>query len=243
MADPAGPDAGNRSSTPIPRSPSSIRHETCRDAARPIGFLADTSVGKQLQAKEIDWFGLIGIIGILIAFGHSILAMSGEETLASLPRGRASADFRRRPLRLLQLFHPIDFVVMISSRNQRVTIPTSQRPNMNRIAQLALNPSSHHRLQILAGAVTAFGSTAFLNRVAEDGVNAEWFLSRTRHFGTSYRLLRLIVGMQFVTSSQQGRRPHPREAYAFGVVVRASWRLSTPGQTQSVLGFTAGTLP
>ena len=29
---------------------------------------------------------LVGLVGILIAFGHSILAMSGEETLAQVYR-------------------------------------------------------------------------------------------------------------------------------------------------------------
>src|SRR5262245_62251238 len=34
----------------------------------------------------INWFSLIGVIGLFIAFGHSILAMSGEETLAQVYR-------------------------------------------------------------------------------------------------------------------------------------------------------------
>ena len=33
-----------------------------------------------------NWWSIIGVIGMLIAFGHSILAMSGEETLAQVYR-------------------------------------------------------------------------------------------------------------------------------------------------------------
>ena len=33
-----------------------------------------------------NWLSLIGVIGLFIAFGHSILAMSGEETLAQVYR-------------------------------------------------------------------------------------------------------------------------------------------------------------
>src|SRR5262249_56612909 len=35
-------------------------------------------------STNVNWLSLIGVIGILIAFGHSILAMSGEETLAQV---------------------------------------------------------------------------------------------------------------------------------------------------------------
>ena len=33
-----------------------------------------------------NWLSFIGVVGIIIAFGHSILAMSGEETLAQVYR-------------------------------------------------------------------------------------------------------------------------------------------------------------
>src|SRR5207247_5354725 len=56
----------------------------------PLGFISDTKAGDQLRdlGKEggPNWLGLIGLIGIFVAFGHSILAMSGEETLAQVYR-------------------------------------------------------------------------------------------------------------------------------------------------------------
>src|SRR4029077_17103179 len=52
----------------------------------PLGFLSDTRLGAGLRPDKMDWLGLLGIAGLFIAFGHSILAMSGEETLAQVYR-------------------------------------------------------------------------------------------------------------------------------------------------------------
>jgi hypothetical protein len=52
----------------------------------PLGFLSSTSLGERLHAGNFNWLGIIGVIGIIIAFGHSILGMSGYETLAQVYR-------------------------------------------------------------------------------------------------------------------------------------------------------------
>src|SRR5262249_8203690 len=56
----------------------------------PLGFISNTSTGEQLRNLGNEggpsWLSLIGLIGIFVAFGHSILAMSGEETLAQVYR-------------------------------------------------------------------------------------------------------------------------------------------------------------
>ncbi len=54
----------------------------------PLGFLGETSLGESLRPERMNgnWWSLLGVIGIMIAFGHSILAMSGEETLAQVYR-------------------------------------------------------------------------------------------------------------------------------------------------------------
>ena len=54
----------------------------------PTGFLGETRVGEALRPENIkgNWLSIIGVIGIAVAFGHSILAMSGEETLAQVYR-------------------------------------------------------------------------------------------------------------------------------------------------------------
>src|SRR5262249_53935667 len=54
----------------------------------PLGFLArllPPSWAENLR-RPARWLSLVGVLGVLLAFGHSILAMSGEETLAQVYR-------------------------------------------------------------------------------------------------------------------------------------------------------------
>ena len=52
----------------------------------PLGFLRYfPSVAGPLRNVS-HWFGIVGFLGLVVAFGHSILAMSGEETLAQVYR-------------------------------------------------------------------------------------------------------------------------------------------------------------
>ena len=60
-----------------------------------------------LRARPASWLSLIGVIGIFIAFGHSILAMSGEETLAQVYREVESPK--------LQNFKKAAFIVFVYS--------------------------------------------------------------------------------------------------------------------------------
>ena len=52
----------------------------------PLGWLGDHPTIAEPLRNPTNWLGWIGILGIVIAFGHSILAMSGEETLAQVYR-------------------------------------------------------------------------------------------------------------------------------------------------------------
>ena len=74
---------------------------------------------------------------------------------------------------------------------------------------------------ILAGAVNTaiIGSNGVLNRVAEDGVMPDWFLKPHPRYGTTYRMLYLIVGLQLLMILvSRGDMYVLGEAYAFGVV-------------------------
>src|SRR6185369_14977434 len=74
---------------------------------------------------------------------------------------------------------------------------------------------------ILSGAVNTaiLGSNGVLNRVAEDGVLPDWFRHPHRRYGTSYRLINLVVGLQIFTIMASGGNVYALgEAYAFGVV-------------------------
>ena len=74
---------------------------------------------------------------------------------------------------------------------------------------------------ILAGAVNTaiIGSNGVLNRVAEDGVLPDWFRHPHKKFGTTSRLINLIVLLQLITIMiSRGDVYMLGEAYAFGVV-------------------------
>jgi nucleotide-binding universal stress UspA family protein len=74
---------------------------------------------------------------------------------------------------------------------------------------------------ILAGAANTaiVGSNGVLNRVSEDGVLTDWFRKPHHRFGTTYRLINLIVILQLVTIVlSRGDVYLLGEAYAFGVV-------------------------
>jgi amino acid transporter/nucleotide-binding universal stress UspA family protein len=204
----------------------------------PLGFLGDTALADRLRDPDrVDWLGLIGVIGIFIAFGHSILAMSGEETLAQVYREVESPKLRNfRKAAFIVFVYSLVLTAGISFLAVMI-IPDEVRMkdyNENLISGLAMNVVGPHLLKlllnafvvvvgflILAGAVNTaiIGSNGVLNRVAEDGVLPDWFLKPHPRFGTTYRILWLIVGLQLlIILISQGNVVLLGEAYAFGVV-------------------------
>jgi hypothetical protein len=74
---------------------------------------------------------------------------------------------------------------------------------------------------MLSGAVNTaiVGSNGVLNRVAEDGILPDWFRQPHRRFGTSYRIVNLVTGLQIATILlSRGNIFLLGEAYAFGVM-------------------------
>jgi nucleotide-binding universal stress UspA family protein len=89
---------------------------------------------------------------------------------------------------------------------------------------------------ILAGAVNTaiVGSNGVLNRVSEDGVLPDWFLKPHPRYGTTYRILWLILLLQtFTIIASQGNVILLGEAYAFGVV----WSFVFKAMAMVVLRF------
>ena len=80
---PAAPDLSSK----VDPEGRPIINEVTGNQQDPLGWLAGTAVAEKLRDhSKVNWFSLIGMLGILIAFGHSVLAMSGEETLAQVYR-------------------------------------------------------------------------------------------------------------------------------------------------------------
>src|SRR5262245_1143784 len=89
---------------------------------------------------------------------------------------------------------------------------------------------------MLAGAVNTsiVGSNGVLNRVSEDGILPHWFRHPHRRFGTSHRILNLVVALQLATILlSRGDIFLLGEAYAFGVM----WSFALKGLAVLVLRF------
>lgn len=179
----------------------------------------------------------LGLIGITIAFGHSLLAMSGEESLAQVYREIEAPKMKNLERTGFIIFLYCMLLTTAVSFFAVMIIPDSVRLSQysdNLISGLTMyliGPSwAKIAFQafvvfvgflILAGAVNTsiVGSNGVLNRVGEDGVLPDWLRRPHAKYGTSARLIHLTVGMQILTLILcRGDVYMLGEAYAFGVV-------------------------
>src|SRR5256884_6980850 len=89
---------------------------------------------------------------------------------------------------------------------------------------------------MLAGAINTaiVGANGVLNRVSEDGVMTDWFRAPHRKYGTTYRMINLIVVLQLAAIiGSRGNTYTLGEAYAFGVI----WSFAFKGLAMLVLRF------
>jgi amino acid transporter len=190
---------------------------------------------------SLGWFKgtvwpTIPLVMIIIAFGHSLLSMSGFETLAQIYREIASPKMKN-----LRLTANIVCVYAIVSTGVITMFATMIIPNNirktysdNLLGGLAMNLAGPELLRlgfhvfvvavgvlILAGAVNTslIGANGVMNRVAEDGVLLEEFRKPHQRYGTTYRIINFITLMQIATIVLSGGNMLLLgEAYAFGVV-------------------------
>jgi hypothetical protein len=178
----------------------------------------------------------IGAAMMIVAFGHSLLAMSGFETLAQVYREIAYPKLKnlRLTANIVCIYALLStglislFAVMI--------IPDEIRKNYydNLIGGLSMSLAGPPLMKlvfhifvvivgvlILSGAVNTslIGANGVLNRVAEDGVMLDWFRKPHKRYGTTYIIINLITGLQIATIiASRGNVYLLGEAYAFGVV-------------------------
>jgi amino acid transporter len=206
---------------PPPPTPSHLKFS--KDA---LGFLSGTKL-----------MPLFGLFGILMAFGHSILAMSGEESLAQVNREIEHPKLKN--LKRAALVIAIYSLVFTGGATllASILIPTWERTHIyqdNLIAGLAMymvGPMFWRiafrifvvlvGFLILSGAINTsmIGSTGVLMRVAEDGVLTDWFRKPHAKYGTSSRIINMVFIFQmFTIIISQGNVIILGEAYAFGVI-------------------------
>src|SRR6266853_471866 len=212
-------------------------HESSKDALK-IMYVTTVMV-----VLLIGWCGLvpnagalIGLIGILMAFGHSFLAMSGEESLAQVNRELEYPKHRNLMRAGMVIFvYSLLFTSLVSFFAYAL-IPDDVRPQYfnNLISGISMYLAGPMPLKLLfqafivvvgflmlAGAINTsiIGSNGVLNRVSEDGVMSDWFRAPHQRYGTTYRLIALIVILQLLTIiGSRGDIYMLGEAYAFGVI-------------------------
>lgn len=204
----------------------------------PLGFIENTSLGHALaKLRGNQFFSLLGVLGLFVAFGHSILAMSGEETLAQVYREVEAPkllNFKKSAfivfLYSLIFTGGICWLAVLLIPNE-VRMPRYADNLIGGLAMSVMGPMWARLLLnvfvvivgflILSAAVNTaiIGSNGVLNRLAEDGVVPLWFQKPHRRYGTTYRILTLIVVLQLGTILVSGGDVIILgEAYAFGVV-------------------------
>jgi amino acid transporter/nucleotide-binding universal stress UspA family protein len=194
----------------------------------------------------------VGFFAILIGLGHSVLAMSGEESLAQVNREIASPKLKNLKRAGFVIFvYSLLFTSLVSFFAVMI-IPDKERVGLyldNLIGGLAMNVIGPLPLRLLfhafvvvvgtillSGAVNTaiVGSNGVLNRVAEDGVLPDWFRHLHKKYGTTERLITMIVALQIITVIlTRGNIQLLGDAYAFGIV----WSFAMQGLSVLVLRY------
>ena len=195
----------------------------------------------QFGQNDLGWLAgtrwiQISAVAIVVAFGHSLLAMSGFETLAQVYREIETPKLQnlKRTANIVCVYAVICTGVITLLAGMIIPDSIRQQYVNNLLGGLATHLVGPQLLRlafhmfvvvvgvlILSGAVNTsiIGANGVLNRLAEDGVLVPWFRRPHRKFGTSYRLINTIVGLQAVTIvASRGDVKLLGEAYAFGVV-------------------------
>jgi amino acid transporter len=198
------------------------------------------------------WFSHITWVILFVGFGHSVLAMSGEETLAQVNREIEHPKLKNLEKTGLVIFiYSLLFTSLVSFFAVMI-IPDKVRPDyfanlIGGIAMYLVGPTTlkllFHGFVVLVGVLilaaaqntSIVGANGVLNRVAEDGVLTSWFQKPHNRYGTSYRIINLIVALQLLTIFLSLGNVYVLAAlYAFGVI----WSFAMKSIAVLVLRFT-----
>ena len=196
----------------------------------------------QFGPTALGWFKgtiwpSIPVVALIIGFGHSLLSMSGFETLAQVYREIAYPKLKNlRITANIVCWYAVICTGVITVFAGMIISPADIR-NLyadNLLGGLAMQLVGPELLRlafhifvvivgvlILSGAVNTsiIGANGVLNRVAEDGVLLDWFRKPHKRFGTTYRMVNTITLLQIATIiASRGDVYLLGEAYAFGVV-------------------------
>ena len=179
---------------------------------------------------------MFSLVAVFIALGHSVLAMSGAESLAQVYREIEHPKLPNLKKAALIIFiYSLVFTSLVSFFAVMI-IPDKTRPQYfeNLIGGLSMSLQGPFAARlafhifvvivgtlILSGAVNTaiVGSNGVLNRVSEDGVLSDWFREPHPRFGTSYRIINMVVALQILMILvSRGDVTLLANLYAFGVI-------------------------
>jgi amino acid transporter len=185
---------------------------------------------------HLPFLTMLPWILMLVGFGHSVLAMSGEESLAQVNREIEYPKLKNLEKAGAVIFLYSLFFTSLVSFFAVMIIPDNKRPEYfaNLISGLAMFMAGPYNLKlifqgfvvlvgvlILAGAVNTaiVGANGVLNRISEDGVLTPWFRKPHTKYGTSHRLINTIALLQCLTIVLSRGNVYLLAAlYAFGVI-------------------------
>ncbi len=211
--------------------------------------MSDHALGWLAHSHILQSFTLVAVF---VGLGHSVLAMSGAESLAQVYREIEHPKLKNLKKAALVIFiYSMVFTSLVSFFAVMI-IPDKTRPQFfeNLIGGLAMSLTGPFVARlcfhvfvvvvgtlILSGAVNTaiVGSNGVLNRVSEDGVLSDWFRQPHPRFGTSHRIINMVVALQIVMIvMSRGDVTFLANLYAFGVI----WSFVLNGTAVLVLRYT-----
>lgn len=197
-------------------------------------------------AADIPFLKHIGVFGVIMALGHSVLALSGIETLAQVFREIEYPKIQNLKKAALIIFvfalvftGGLTFLAALLIPQELI----SAKYQDNLLAGLAMSLSGPTFLKLIlqacvvaAGAVmlsgavntSVIGANGLMSRMAETGILTDWFRKIHPKYGTTYHMINMICMMQIlVILFSRGNLYLIGQAYAFGVLWSFVFELSS----------------
>ncbi|MBZ5700815.1 MAG: APC family permease [Acidobacteriia bacterium] len=212
----------------------------------------------RLDKNSMGWLDgvhlgrLFTLVAVFVGLGHSVLAMSGEESLAQVYREIEHPKLPNlKKTGLIIFLYSLLFTGLVSIFAVMI-IPDAPRQKFleNLIGGLSMYLEGplllrlfFHGFVVLVGVLilsgaentSIVGANGVLNRLSEDGVLPDWFRHPHRRFGTSHRLINIIAILQLTTIViSRGDVTYLANLYAFGVI----WSFAMKGFAVLVLRYT-----
>lgn len=188
-------------------------------------------------ADKIPFLKTVGFLGVLMALGHSVLALSGIETLAQVFRELEYPKVKNLKRAAMMIFvFALVFTGGLTFLAAMIIPPQDiiSKYDDNLLAGLAMNLSGPVFIKLilqtaivaagafmLSGAVNTsiIGANGIMSRMADTGILTDWFRKIHPKYGTTYHMINMVCFMQIVVILlSRGKLYMIGQAYAFGVL-------------------------